>query len=950
MTEKILEEICKDCKDKPVLIEISKSNCRFCEEIEPEIEKIRKEYGDQICIKQINIGEYPTLFNYFNIGANYGFPIIVILDENMNVVKKFPGIKIKLGNNEKNVMDAETIIKIANKSLGTTPKQNIETLTENKELCSSCNIKEDYYNTSLNISANGLKVLAKRYLKRDENGNVIEKPEEMFLRVAKTIAAADKYYGATDDEVKKTTETFYNLMTELYFLPNSPTLMNAGRELGQLSACFVLPVYDDTTQIFEQLKNTALIHKSGGGTGFSFSRLRPRNDIVKKTSGVASGPVSFMYIYNQATETMKQGGTRRGANMGILRVDHPDIVDFINSKAISNEKNAQILEKIEKIFPLKKIMGDNYKLIERILIESNQLNNFNISVALTDKFMEAVKENKNYTLVNPRNKKKIKEINARNIFDLIINRAWQNGEPGVIFIDRINKYNPTPHLGEIESTNPCGEQPLLPYESCNLGSINLAKIVKEEKIDYPLLEKIVKESVHFLDNVIDVNKFPLPEVEEITKKNRKIGLGVMGFADMLIQLQIPYDSDKAIDIAEEVMKFIRDKGREASIELAEKRGTFPEWEKSIYNKDSPYFKGEHLRLRNATITTIAPTGTIAMIADVSSGIEPLIALSAVKNVMDGTAIKTINPYFEKIAKEKGFYSEDIMQEIIKNGSVKDIKGLPEGIKRIFKIAGEISPEQHIKIQAAFQKYTDNAVSKTINLPTEATPQDIEKAYMLAYELGCKGVTVYRNNSRETQVYQIGENKAIEEIGNKYYKRQKTAIATVRQENIGIQGENKKIYITKTFRLPQKQEEAILKLLKKEGTPYEIFINANFFDNETSGAIAAFAISASKRLRSGTTTPEEIAEEIQNLPGGEPTVDNGFGPEKSYINRSIWDGIGKALKDFEPPTKSTGEIKKEKPEREKKNFGYCNNCGNYSVVHEEGCQHCINCGYSEKGCT
>ncbi len=573
----------------------------------------------------------------------------------------------------------------------------------------------------LKMPINSLTVLAARYLKKDENNMVIETPKRLFTRVANTIAAPERKYGKGDAEVAAISEEFYNAMTRFEFMPNSPTLMNAGTELGQLSACFVIPVGDSIEEIFDALKYTAMIHKSGGGTGFAFSRLRPSNDIVKGSSGISSGPISFMKIFDAATEQIKQGGKRRGANMGILRIDHPDILNFIMSKDTEGV-----------------------------------LRNFNISVAITDAFMKALTNDGEYELINPRNKRPVGKLNARAVWNLIITMAWKTGDPGLVFIDRMNSTysNPVPSRGPVESTNPCGEQPLYPFDSCNLGSINLARMVKRDdghyEVDWEKLDRTVRTGVRFLDNVIDANRYPIPQIAEMTRAIRRIGLGIMGWADMLIKLGIVYNSNEALVLAERVMGFINEKARKMSEELAAERGPFPEFNNSIW------FKLGYKPLRNSTTTTIAPTGTISIITGgASQGIEPLFSVAYMRNVKEslGSNLIEVDNEFEQHALEDGFYSDELMKKIAGRVSIQDVEEIPQEVRRLFVTAFDISPEWHVKMQAAFQKYTDNAVSKTINFPNYATPRDIENAYMLAYKLGCKGITVYRDGSKSVQVLQ-----------------------------------------------------------------------------------------------------------------------------------------------------------------------------------------------------
>ncbi len=563
------------------------------------------------------------------------------------------------------------------------------------------------------FSANARVVLEKRYLKKDDNGKVLETAEQMIRRVAHHVAQADRLLGE-DQSPAATEESFFQIMSNLWFLPNSPTLMNAGRQLGQLAACFVLPVGDSIESIFDAVKYTALIHKSGGGTGFSFSHIRPANDTVSSTAGISSGPVSFINVFDVATEAVKQGGTRRGANMGVLRVDHPDIVDYILAKN-----------------------------------DLNRLTNFNLSVGITQTFLDALDRGQDYELINPRTGQAVRRVSAGKIFDLIIQSAWNSGEPGIVFLDRINQDNPTPALGDIDATNPCGEQPLLPFESCTLGSINLSRMVSSKGILFDRLEQTVQHAIHFLDNVIEINRYPLPQIEQMSKKTRKIGLGVMGVADMLIKLGIAYDSEAALQKAEEVMAFIKNQAEHASAELARRRGNFPAYAGSIYDRPATPYR------RNATVTTIAPTGTISIIAGVSSGIEPLFAVAHKRRALNDQLLAEVHPLFVKIAKKEGFYSSELIQAVAETGSVQNLGQVPRSIRDLFRTSHDITPEWHVRMQSAFQKYTDNAVSKTINFPAEATIKDVAQAFRHAAQSGCKGITIYRYGSRHHQVLSIG---------------------------------------------------------------------------------------------------------------------------------------------------------------------------------------------------
>ena len=736
----------------------------------------------------------------------------------------------------------------------------------------------------IELTPNAIKVLEKRYLRRNLDNKIIETPKEMFIRVAKAIAEADSFYGKTKEEVEQTFLEFYTIMANLEFLPNSPTLMNAGTEMGQLSACFVLPVEDSIEGIFNTIKHAAIIHKTGGGTGFSFSRLRPKGDVVKTTMGVASGPVSFMMVYDAATEAIKQGGRRRGANMGILDVHHPDILEFITCKR-----------------------------------DGKRLTNFNISVAVDDAFMEAVEKGGEFDLINPRNGQKVGKLNAREVFDLIAENAWATGDPGLIFLDEINRCNPTPNVGRIEATNPCGEQPLLPYESCNLGSINLSKMVKDGKIDWDRLREVTRIAVHFLDNVIDVNKYPLPEIDKMTKANRKIGLGVMGWADMLIKLRIPYDSQKALEVAEAVMRFIQEESKIASEILAEERGVFPNYKGSIWDGVR--------KLRNATTTTIAPTGTISIIAGCSSGIEPLFAICYVRNVLEGQKLIEVNSLFEEEAKRRGFYSDLLMEKIAKKGSLKGIDEVPEDVKRIFVTAHDIDVEWHVRMQAAFQKYTDNAVSKTINLPNHATVDDVKRAFMLAWKLKCKGITVYRDGCRESQVLETGETRRARRWIKPRKRPRKTYGVTVEMPT-GCGS----LYITIN------EDE--------DGMPFEVFARLGKAGGCASAQTEGLGRAVSLMLRSGID-PEHIVRQFKGI-----SCDRHYGVGINKI-LSCPDAIGKALEEY---LREKGLIKGEIsaiPETTNKqkekillSNGACPWCGS-PLIMVEGCKSCLaGCGYSE----
>ncbi|HPQ45955.1 MAG TPA: vitamin B12-dependent ribonucleotide reductase [Clostridia bacterium] len=738
------------------------------------------------------------------------------------------------------------------------------------------------------LSENAVKVLEKRYLARDEFGNIMETPDEMFRRVAHAIAEADlKYFGR--DEVAKTENDFYQMMTKLEFLPNSPTLLNAGTPLGQLAACFVLPIDDSMEAIFEAIKNAALIHKSGGGTGFSFSNIRPAGSMVRSTSGVASGPISFMKVFNSATEAIKQGGTRRGANMGILRVDHPDIREFITCKQ-----------------------------------DNSEITNFNISVGVTEEFMEAVENNGEYELIHPKSRRVVKRENAREIFNLIVSNAWKNGEPGIIFLDRINRTNTVPGAGDIESTNPCGEQPLLPYESCNLGSINLMQMLNGDKtaFDYEKLRDTIKKAVHFLDNVIDVSMYPHPMITERTRSTRKIGLGVMGWADALLTMQIAYDSQEALELGRNLMKFLDGESKRASMNLAQIKGVFPYYEKSI-------FKDQDILIRNATTTTIAPTGTLSIIAGVSSGVEPVFGLSYIRNTMDGDEMVEANSVLEDHLRKTNLYSPGLIRDIALKGTVADMDEIDDETKRIFVTAHDISPEWHIKMQAVFQEYTDNAVSKTVNLRNEATIDDVSEVFMKAYSLGCKGVTLYRDGSREYQVLNISGVGNARETGKKLTPRERPEVTTGFTQKVKIGCGN--LYITVNYDENGKICEVFTNTGRNGGCPSQ---------SEATSRLVSIA------LRSGVDT-KAIVEQLKGI-RCPSTI-----KQKDMKVLSCPDAIGRLIEKVDRMNRSdiVDEVDLTVGETQTEEFIEgaiaCPECGS-SVEHEGGCIICRNCGYSKCG--
>ncbi len=782
--------------------------------------------------------------------------------------------------------------------------------------------KNTIYTDDANFSENALKVIKKRYLIKDTDLNPLESPKGMLERVAKVAAVIDAKYGADKAAIKKTEKEFFELMADLEFLPNSPTFTGAGTKIGQLSACFVLPVEDDMSEILKTQMHMGLIHKSGGGTGFSFSRLRPKNDVVGSTGGVSCGPIGFMQMFNDTTEQIKQGGTRRGANMGILRVDHPDVIDFIKYKA-----------------------------------QEGKLSNFNISVGITKEFMTALKNKTDYDLYNPRTKKPAGKMNAQEVFDLIVDHAWKNGEPGLIFLDHINAANAVAHLGEIESTNPCGEQPLLPYESCNLGAINLAKMITFDVTGHAILDEdklrnTAHKVVHFLDNIIDANKYPIQEIADQTLKTRKVGITIMGFADLLYEVGIAYDSDEGLDMAEKVMSIVREESHLASQNLVQTRGTFPAYKGSKWDKLG-------IEMHNAATTSCNPTGTLSIIASCSSGIEPFFALAYVKTVMDGTALPEINPHFLRVAKQRGFYSEELIKKVLDKGTLQEIEEIPEDIKRVYVVSQDIAPEWHVKMQAAFQRHTDAAISKTINFPNSATKEDVAASYLMAYDMKCKGITIYRDGSRTLQVLTMGDKKPGEAKNESVEAAQAAHHIQPRKRPEIVQG--------LTYKIRTGYGNMYVTINNDEkGDPFEVFAHIG----KTGGFFAAKAEAicrlVSLALRSGIE-PKEIIDDLKGIRGPSPIWGTG-----GVMVLSMPDAIGQLLEkhinqknqqltlDLSNKTESTNPIEEEFTAIEKKtaseqqksmaDYGHapvCQECGTILEM-GEGCLKCPSCGYSKCG--
>jgi ribonucleoside-diphosphate reductase alpha chain len=808
----------------------------------------------------------------------------------------------------------------------------------------------------LDLSANALTVLERRYLVKGEDGKPVEAPEDLFWRVARTIAAPDKTYGASDKAVETLAETFFDLMATRVWMPNSPTLMNAGRPLGQLSACFVLPVDDALSNgksgIYDTLRSMALVHQSGGGTGFGFSRLRPQNDVVRSTMGVASGPVSFMKLYDASTDVVKQGGTRRGANMGILRVDHPDVLEFITCKD-----------------------------------DLTQVTNFNISVAVTDAFMRALEQGKSYDLIHPRTGKVVGQLDAREVFRKIVHGAWKTGEPGVFFIDRANQYNPVPALGSYEATNPCGEQPLLAYDVCNLGSINVGLFVKDGAVDWDRLRTVVHLCTHFLDNVIDANKYPLPEIDDLAKRIRRIGLGIMGWADLLVQLGVPYNSAEGVALGRKLMAFVDEESKVASEKLAKRRGTFPEWERSIWGPDKTCARdaqGERIRplrkLRNCNLTTVAPTGTISIISGCSSGIEPLFAIAFMRN-QAGVLMPDVNEAFVAVARQEGWYSDALVQRIAEAGHIH-FDEVPAQWQRVFVTAHDVTPEWHIRMQAAFQEFTDSAISKTCNFPHDATEEDVEQIYRLAFQLDCKGVTVYRDGAREGQVLSTGSTAKKVAAPAPASAAQADALGRVAELEAELERTRRQLHDVEAENLQRRAKRSRPDLLKgatrrvetplgtmyvnitedDKGQPFEVFISLGKAGGALMADVEAMGRMISLALRSGIPL-KEIHRQLRGIssdrvvglgPNKVMSVPDAIGiaiekwlQEKQGIQQDLLGPDAAAVPSREIVGGSAGEALLRSGGEAQDFIGACPDCGS-QLAFVEGCAKCHVCGFSECG--
>ncbi len=808
------------------------------------------------------------------------------------------------------------------------------------------------------FSESAQKILRERYLLKGTDGiEIMETIPERFWKVAYDVASAEFDFGASKKQVYDKAIEFYKLMVTQLFEPNSPTLMNSGKKNGlQYSACFVLPIEDSLAGIFDTIKAAALIHKTGGGTGFSFSRLRSNGAPVNTTGGVSSGPVSFLRVFNAATESIKQGGTRRGANMGILRIDHPDILEFIRSKSDLDDHNQPLYDNIAPLLP-----NDDARFYFKTLMLDRQISNFNISCAVTDKFMQAYYSGEDFDLIDPRTKMMIGTLNAKEVFDEIIERAWRTGDPGLVFIDRINNStsNPVRELEEIEATNPCGEQPLAPWDACNLGSINLGKVVLPDGsgVDWEELKRVTHLAVNFLDNVVQVNPYTLEQIYDEVHSNRRIGLGVMGWADMLFRMRIAYNSDEALKLAEDVMRFINEEGHASSQNLAAVRGAFPNWSHSIYKADKP--------LRNSTVTTIAPTGTISIIADCSSGIEPVFALAYIHRAKTrGNEMRTLtiaNQTFEDIAKREGFYSPELTDDVMRQGSVMGLEVVPEDWQRVFVTAPEIEPEWHVQMQSAFQKYTDNGVSKTINLPNSATIEDVKKAYLMAWETGCMGITVYRDGSKGAQTLNIG---------GSLKKTETTALEEVTSETLSQDSfaHRPMVLRGRTYRMQTPVGEGFITINRDENNlPFEVFITIGrggmhtMADAEAMGRLVSLSLRLS---RGGSKDPNTVAQKIvAQLQGIGGSSHIGFGKNRIM---SLADAIAKALAEdlaqasqeetsadtiplnltlSDDVVEGSVEVSSVDKSELLKNADLCPECGDAAFVFEEGCKKCHSCGYS-----